>query len=276
MTDDQMMTLTLGDARVTLVRDGELDVPGDRLYQGFPAEIWRGRLPDAGDGLVTVTVTVAIVQVDGEIILLDTGLGEARTTQRRGGALGPALARLGLTPAAVTRVVISHAHGDHIWGAVTAAGVPAFPAARYHLPRADWAWLQRFPDNPGNAVLTPIERAGLLTRDDGDAVLTPSLRSLDTAGHAPGHRCLLLTAGGRSFCFLGDLVHDPELHFAQPDCVTAFDYKPTLTPAARRRVASAAVAGNWLLCAAHGIFPPLGGLAATEAEGWTWQAVAGL
>jgi glyoxylase-like metal-dependent hydrolase (beta-lactamase superfamily II) len=272
---NDMMTFDLGAARVTLVRDGDLDVPGDRLYKGFPPEIWHGRLPDAGDGLVTCTVTVVVIQADGEVILLDTGLGETQTDQRRGGALGTALARLGIAPPAVTRVVISHAHGDHIWGATTADGTPAYPAARYHLPRADWEWLQRFPDNPGNAVLAPIERAGLVTLDEADAVLTPSLRSIETAGHSPGHRCLLLTSGDQPFCFLGDLVHDPEVHFAQPDRVTDFDYRPAQTPAARRRLAADAVAGAWLLCAAHGSFPPLGRLIAAGPARWTWQSVAG-
>jgi glyoxylase-like metal-dependent hydrolase (beta-lactamase superfamily II) len=266
-------TLTLGEARITPIHDGELDVPGDRLFKDLPRAAWAGALPDAGGGLVTVPVTVVVAEVDGEVILFDTGLGEVRAPGRRGGALGPALARLGLSPAAITRVVISHAHGDHIWGAVTPAGEPAFPNARYHLPRPDWEWLQRFPKNPGNAVLAPLARAGLLALDEPAAQLTPSLRSLDTAGHSPGHRCLLLTAGGRAFCFLGDLTHYPPLHFAQPERVTAFDYKPALTPDARRRIARQAVAGDWLLCAAHAPFPSLGRLTPAGADSWTWRLV---
>jgi glyoxylase-like metal-dependent hydrolase (beta-lactamase superfamily II) len=112
-----------------------------------------------------------------------------------------------------------------------------------------------------------------LVLDAPDAQITPALRAVETAGHSPGHRCLLFSAGERHFCYLGDLTHHPPLHFAHPEWVTDFDYAPALTPAARRRLARQAVAGNWLLGAAHAPFPALGRLAPAGPEGWTWQPV---
>ena len=109
------------------------------------------------------------------------------------------------------------------------------------------------------------------TLDAPDARLTPSLRSVAAAGHTPGHRALVVESGGQGFCFLGDLVHVPPLHFAEPDRVTAWDVRPDLTPASRRRVAAQAVAGAWLLTATHAAWPGLGRLTPTGADGWTWQ-----
>lgn len=270
--------LSLGEAHLTMIYDGELDVPGEAMFKGLPREVWAGTIAEAGDGLVTPPVTVVLLQVDGETILLDTGLGATRTERRRGGALGPALAGLGLRPEEITRVVISHAHGDHVWGAVTEVEgrpVPAFPRARYHLPRADWEWLQAADGNPTAALLRPLAEADQLVLDGPDDQLTPSLRSVDTAGHSPGHRCLVLESAGRTFCFLGDLTHHPPLHFAHPEWVTGFDHTPALTPAARRRIAAQAVAGDWLLGAAHAPFPALGHLSPADPDSWTWRPVEG-
>lgn len=272
------LRLTLGDATIFLIHDGELDVPADRFFKDLPRAVWAGTIAEAPGGLVTPPLTVVLLQVDGETILLDTGMGTTRSSTQRGGGLAPALAALGIPPAAISRVVISHAHGDHIWGAtVERAGqrVPAFPQARYHVPRPDWEWLQRQPDAPGNAFLAPLAAHGQLTLDEPDAQVTPSLRSIDTAGHSPGHRCLALSAAGQTFCFLGDLIHHPVHHFAHPGWVTAFDYKPALTPDARRRLARQAVAGGWLLAAAHAPFPALGRLAEAGPDSWTWQPVLG-
>jgi glyoxylase-like metal-dependent hydrolase (beta-lactamase superfamily II) len=268
-------TVTLGNAQITMLYDGELDVAGDRLFKDLPRAVWAGTVAEADGGRVTLPLTVVLARVDRETLLFDTGLGPARVAGRRGGGLVPALASLGLTPDDISRVVISHAHGDHIWGAVSDGDRPrpAFARARYHVPRADWEWLQRIPGNPSTALLGVLDAAGQLTLDEPDAQITPSLRSLDSAGHSPGHRCLALTGGGQTFCYLGDLVHHATIHFAHPDWVTAFDYQPALTPGARQRIAAQAVAGDWLLGAAHAPFPALGRLAAAGPDAWQWQPV---
>jgi hypothetical protein len=54
--------------------------------------------------------------------------------------------------------------------------------------------------------------------------------------------------------------------------VTDFDYQPAQTPVARRRLARQAVAGDWLLGAAHGAFPSLGRLTPAGDDRWHWQA----
>ena len=272
------LTTAVGDAQVSLIQDGDLTLAAAELFQDLPPAAWAGRLPQAADGQVIVPVHAALVQVDGEAILLDTGSGAAPADGARGGALLPALAALGLTPDDITRVVISHLHGDHVGGLVDRAGDtvrPAFPRARHHLPRADWDWLQGFPDELRAQYLRPLEALPGLTLDAPDDRLTPSLRSVGAAGHTPGHRCLVIESAGHAFCFLGDLVHDPALHFAAPDRVTAWDVQPDLTPASRRRVAAHAVAGDWLLTAAHVAWPGPGRLTPTGADGWTWQPTDG-
>ena len=99
------------------------------------------------------------------------------------------------------------------------------------------------------------------------------MRSVGAPGHSPGHRCIVVESGGQTFCFLGDLVHSPVLHFAMPDRVTTWDARPALTPPSRRKLAAEAVAGDWLLAAAHASFPPLGRLAADGADRWAWRQV---
>ena len=268
-----LRTATVGDARITLIRDGELTLATAELFPDLPPAAWAGRLPEAGDGQVTVPVHAVLVRVDGEAILLDTGSGAA-PDEGQGGALLPALAELGLMPDDISRVVISHLHGDHVGGLFDRAGDnvgPAFPRARHHLPRAEWDWLQGFPDELREQYLRLLEALPGLTLDAPDDRLTPSLRSIDAAGHTPGHRCLVVESGGQAFCYLGDLVHDPPLHFAEPDRVTAWDEQPERTPPSRRRVAAEAAAGNWLLTAAHAAAPALGRLAPDGPDRWTWR-----
>ncbi|HEU5330378.1 MAG: MBL fold metallo-hydrolase [Thermomicrobiales bacterium] len=273
MPDDSLLyTVTVGDARIALIRDGELDIAAAELFNGTAPDALVNQPPDAGDGLVTIPLHVALVQVDDEVVLIDTGLGTIPAAGERGGQIGAALGALGLTPDAVTRVIITHMHGDHIGGVFNDAGQLAFPRARYHLPRADWEWAAGHEKEKYPRFVRQLASLTDPVLDAPDDRLTPSLRSVDSAGHSPGHRCLLVESSGQGFCFLGDLTHLPSLHFTEPDRVTAWDSDPTLTPPARRRVAAQAVAGDWLLAAPHAGFPALGRL--TPAAGaWAWQSV---
>jgi glyoxylase-like metal-dependent hydrolase (beta-lactamase superfamily II) len=267
-------TIMVGDARVSVIRDGLLPVPANELFQGFSPDDWAGQPPEGGAGEVVVPVHVALIQADGEVILVDTGLGQNNPDGAEGGRLVPALASLGLKPEDVTRVVITHTHGDHLGGALDRSGDairPAFPRARHHLPRADWEWVEGLPAEQRDAYLSPLKALPELTLDPPDIRLTPSVRLLGSAGHTPGHRCVVVESGGQTFCFLGDLVHHPALHFAEPDKVTAWDARPELTPASRRRVANEAVAGDWLLAATHGAAPTIGRLAAAGEDRWEWR-----
>lgn len=276
MTNRPMLhTVTIGDARITLVRDGDMPVPAAELFGDEAHAAWSGGLPDAGEGQVVVPVHVALVQVGGEVVLIDTGLGAEPGDGGQGGGLGAALAELGLTPGDITRVVITHLHGDHLGGALDQTGdapQPAFPNARHHLPSADWEWVEGFPEELRQQYLQPLTALPNLTLDAPDDRLTPALRSVGAPGHTPGHRCLVVESGGQTFCFLGDLVHQPALHFAEPERVTAWDAQPERTPPSRRAIAAQATAGDWLLAATHAS-PALGRLTSDGDERWSWQPI---
>jgi glyoxylase-like metal-dependent hydrolase (beta-lactamase superfamily II) len=60
-----------------------------------------------------------------------------------GGRLFANLAAIGLTPADIDAVVISHTHPDHVGNLRAADGGRAFPSATIFAPRADWDFLAR-------------------------------------------------------------------------------------------------------------------------------------
>ncbi len=268
-------TVMVGEARIDLIADGDLPVATAELYRGVAEAAWAGRLPVAGAGRVLAPVHVALVRVDGETILIDAGQGALAEEGGHGGGLREALAELGVAPEAVTRVVITHTHGDHLLGLLdptSGTPLPVFVNARHHLPRADWAWVEGFPVEQREGYLGPLRGLPQLTLDGDEDALTRSVRYVAAPGHTPGHRAVLVESGGAAFCFLGDLVHDPALQFADPMRVTAWDALPERTPDARRELAARARAGDWLLAATHAAFPPLGRLAEAVGPGWGWRA----
>src|SRR5439155_1148889 len=74
-------------------------------------------------------------------VLIETGTGVRMTDKDRdikgveGGDPAAALRAVGVDPASVDFVVVSHLHYDHAGGMVDADGIPNFPRARYVVQR---------------------------------------------------------------------------------------------------------------------------------------------
>jgi glyoxylase-like metal-dependent hydrolase (beta-lactamase superfamily II) len=138
-------------------------------------------------------------------------------TQVERGLLPQALAGLGVAPEAVTDLVFSHLHFDHIGWAAT-DGVPYFPNATVRCAQAD---LDYFLPGSEQEVMTqlvyqvpaaPERLAPLLDRIEawhGDESLAPGVDVRLTPGHTPGSSVVVLSSGVARAMLLGDMIHCP-------------------------------------------------------------------
>ncbi len=63
-------------------------------------------------------------------------------SQETFGGLLPTLELIGVAPAAITDVIFSHTHGDHL-GGTSSDGQLDFPNAQHYLPQLEWEDLHR-------------------------------------------------------------------------------------------------------------------------------------
>jgi N-acyl homoserine lactone hydrolase len=157
--------------------NGTITVPLSELFEGAPAE-----------ERLTVPVPFYVYRHGPDIFLLDCG-SDPRTVEdpaavwpwpyeaamRKEETVPARLAEIGLTPADLTAVVLSHGHGDH------AGAVPSLPAEiPILLQRAEWG--------PG----LPIPEGRLVELLDGETEIAPGLTALPTPGHTRGHQSFLV------------------------------------------------------------------------------------
>jgi glyoxylase-like metal-dependent hydrolase (beta-lactamase superfamily II) len=201
-------------------------------------------------------------------VMVDTGLGAfppyrpwAESASRE-----EALAAAGVDATSVRAVAHTHLHADHAGGAVV-EGVPTFPNAVHHVHPADWSFFERPEHADGYTArreLAALEREDRLdlTEDDHDVV--PGVRLVHSPGHTPGHRAIVLEAGGETLLFTGDLLHLP-VQVARPDARSSHDEDADLGCRSRVRLLSEARAGGWRVAVSH-FARPLGRV--TDA-GWS-------
>jgi glyoxylase-like metal-dependent hydrolase (beta-lactamase superfamily II) len=111
----------------------------------------------------------------GRLTLVDTGIGDedspAASWAPVPGTLAGELAAVGVSPAEIGTVVLTHLHSDHASG-VVAGGRPAFENARYVLQQAEVSPGVHVHHAPGHTPGHQIARVGDVAIT-GDLVLHP-------------------------------------------------------------------------------------------------------
>lgn len=232
-------TLDLGGTTLTYVPDGEFRAEPAVAYPG-PAE---GLFADGldvldEDGMLVLSVGAVLVSTPTRRVLVDAGVGArtiplprpgaSRDASMGGGALLENLRRLGVEPADVDAVLLTHLHADHVgWvGDGSGSDVPTFGDAEHWVADDEWDFWTG-PGHEGDAVgprphelrIIGARRRSLL---DG-AEPVEGVTVVRTAGHTPGHVAFSVRGTEASALVVGDAVHCPA-EVLHPDLVWVGDH----------------------------------------------------
>lgn len=271
----------IGAMTVTMIDDAAFTFPGPAFATNQPEGsigpfLSRFGLPQ---DFVTLHMQVTLVQSGANTVLLDTGMGDVTFPGNTpdNGRLIASLAAVGVKPADITHVILSHGHPDHI-GACTTNGAPTFRNAAYYLPPQEMEfWTQKpgaeanFPNfmlGVGNAQLEPL-RGLIRPYKDGEEIV-PGITAILAPGHTLAHHAFLLEDGGQKLLHMVDAAVHYLVAVEEPDWSLAVEMDPETAVKTRRNLFAQAAQEKMLVAGYHFPFP---GIGVIVEQGKAWRFV---
>ena len=267
----------VGDAEVTVVSDGQLDLGDPKgTFTGVPDDERRKMLSDnfLSPADVVLEQNSPIVNIGDRLVLFDTGLGTAKPFGPTTGRQQKSMKEAGIKPEDIDAVVFSHGHIDHIGGVVDDNNKVLFPNAQYYIAESDFDYwtdydkagpsLKAFVDH-AKKNLTPVRDRLVFYKDEQEFL--PGVTALSAPGHTVGHTIFVISSGGKSFAYTADLTHHPILLMEKPRMEFSFDTDPKQAANSRVKMLDMLAAQKIPVLAYHYPWPGVGHIAKT-AEGF--------
>ncbi|ELX08084.1 MpdB [Janthinobacterium sp. HH01] len=258
---------TLGDFEITVLNDGTIDLPVDKLLKQPPAKTNAALARSFEKSPLETSINAFLINTGSKLVLIDAGAASLF-----GPTAGKMLANFkasGYKPEQVDEIYISHMHGDHV-GGLAANEQRVFPNAvvragkldaDFYLSQSnlDKATGEEKEDFQGAMMsLNPYVKAGKFQPIVANSELVPGIKSYFNGGHTPGHITYVVESKGQKLALLGDLLHVQAVQFATPGVGVTFDTDSRIAIAERKEAFAAAAKGGYLIGAPHLSFPALG------------------
>ena len=209
--DSTFSTLVLDGVKATWIRD-------NASAKLMPPSLF----PDAGEDLmkklslengIPSSISTFLIESNGIQILFDTGMGASDSRLLAG------LHALGITPADIKYIYLTHFHGDHIGGLMKNDSV-VFPHDEIYASKAEYdSWMKMEAEKNGQVVRAMNaykDRLHLFAFGD---TLPGKVVAMEAVGHTPGHT--VFQAG--KLLIIGDLIHGAALQLEHPEICATYD-----------------------------------------------------
>jgi len=210
-------------------------------------------------------VNAWVVDTGAEVMMIDAGTGSF---------FGPTLGKVpagleaaGYSTDQISKLIVTHLHGDHVGGAFTSDG-PVFKNAEMVISAAEHG----FWTSGDNRNAAPEEAKGAfdlamsavnaygdrIALHDGEASVAPGITAQPLPGHTPGHTGYMIEDGGESLLIWADSTLVTPVQFARPDTWLPFDSDPEGAVATRTALLDRAASDGQRVAGSHLPFPGVG------------------
>ncbi|GLY10309.1 YtnP family quorum-quenching lactonase [Pseudobacillus badius] len=241
-----MEKLQVGELTLTWLTGGVTNMDGGAMFGVVPKPLWSKKYASNDKNQIELRTDPIFFQLDGKNILIESGIGNGRLTEKQMRNYGvneeskveEGLAELGVTPADIDMILMTHMHFDHALGLTKVEGdnlVPAFPNAVIYTSETEWEEM-RHPN---------IRSRNTYWKENWEAIAhqvqtykeeiepVTGVKMIHTGGHSNGHSIITIEQGGEWLIHMADLM--PTHAHQNALWVLAYDDYPMDSIAAKQK-----------------------------------------
>ncbi len=256
--------MRIGNYDIHPIETGHFALDGGAMFGIVPWVFWSKTNPPDERQRIELAARCWLVQGGGRRILVDDGNGTKWNDKLRdiyhldmtSGDLLSSLKKLGVTPADITDVILTHLHFDHAGGSTTMVDgkpVPTFPNAKYYVQRKHWELSQSPTDKDRGSFMrddyVPLMEHGVLELVDGEFEIFPGIELLVCNGHTNAQQLPKISDGKTTMLFCCDLI--PTVSHVPWPYVMAYDVRPLVTIEEKKKILTRAYQEGWILFLEH-------------------------
>ncbi len=214
-----METLKLGELRLTWLNGGDTFMDGGAMFGVAPKPLWSRKYPVNEKNQIELRCDPILLQVNGKNILIESGLGKGKLTDKQKRNYGvteesklvESLAELGMKPADIDIICMTHLHFDHAGGLTGLEGdqyVSVFPNAVIYASKVEWDEMKSPNIRSRNTYWRENWEAIVdqVHTFDKELVVEGVIKLIHTGGHSDGHSIIMINNGGEQLVHMGDLM----------------------------------------------------------------------
>ncbi|HEX6594664.1 MAG TPA: MBL fold metallo-hydrolase [Bacillota bacterium] len=215
-----METLQVGRAKLTWLKGGVNFLDGGAMFGVVPKALWSRKYPSTDHNLVELRTDPILLQIDGMNLLIDTGMGNNKLTDKQirnfgvleQSSLEESLNRLGLSIEDIDKILMTHLHFDHACGLTKKVDGYTYESIFKNTPiytsSIEWNEMR----NPNiRSVNTYWEMNWQPIVDqvityEHELEIVPGLKMIHSGGHSDGHSIVVFEDGDNCFIHMADLM----------------------------------------------------------------------
>lgn len=247
------------------IETGFFKLDGGAMFGVVPKVIWQKINPADENNLCTWALRCLLIEDDGRLILVDTGIGDKQDEKflkhyylHGEHTLDKSLADLGFSKDDITDVFLTHLHFDHVGGAVIRDNgelKPAFKNATYWSNKQHWDWAVN-PNAREKASflkenILPLKESGQLKfieAEDG-IQFTKNIKVRFVYGHTDAMMLPQISYKDKTLVYMADLL--PSVGHIPLPYVMSYDMFPIKTLDEKFAFLSEAEAKKYILILEH-------------------------
>jgi glyoxylase-like metal-dependent hydrolase (beta-lactamase superfamily II) len=264
--------------KLNIIETGYFKLDGGAMFGVVPKTLWNKHNPADENNRCTWAMRCLLVEDEGKLILIDTGLGDKQDPKffshydlHGAASLFSSIAKCGYRPEDITDVILTHLHFDHAGGAVIynpdrTKLLPTFPNAIYWTNESHWNWAVN--PNPREKAsffkenIIPLQESGNLRFIEKVNSPFSCIDFIHVDGHTEQMMLPVIRYNNRKIIYAADLIPS-SFHIALP-WVMGYDVRPLLTMQEKERVLKTSIEENCILLFEHDPFYEAAVLEQTE------------